>query len=217
LTVLRRPNKGFDFGAHDHALQYLDTLCIQRDVFVFLNAGVTGPFLPAYLPRSWHWTEAFCDRLKGNVRLVGTSIVCLPHPDLGGYGPKVEGFAFAMDSVGMSYVRKNGTTFRQHNTMREAILQGEYSLTTTVMSAGFEIDSLELAYQGVNWNDRSNWNCNQNRHPHKIGTYFGITLNPLEVIFHKPHWHDGNRPAFQETEAYSKWAKAAQKRLFRET
>jgi hypothetical protein len=39
---------------------------------------------------------------------VGTSIVCLPESDLGGYGPRIEGFAWATDRVGIELGLKHG-------------------------------------------------------------------------------------------------------------
>ena len=79
---------------------------LPYDAFVFLNCGVRGPFFPVYMPRGWHWTDGFLERLSGlqggddddddddleykesekakersnrssQVALVGTSLVCL--------------------------------------------------------------------------------------------------------------------------------------------
>ena len=60
--------------------------------FVFLNSSVRGPFFPTWLTPmmpSWRWPDAFVSRLSGEVKLVASSIVCLPAIDPGGYGPKV--------------------------------------------------------------------------------------------------------------------------------
>ena len=38
---------------------------------------------------SWQWTRAFTDRLVDDVKLVSSSLVCLPEIDAGGWGPKV--------------------------------------------------------------------------------------------------------------------------------
>lgn len=39
---------------------------------------------------------------------VGTSIVCLPKTDLGGWGPRIEGFCWATDHVGIELGLKRG-------------------------------------------------------------------------------------------------------------
>lgn len=57
--------------------------------FILLNSSVRGPFYPSYMGSSWQWTRAFTDRLVGNVKLVSSSLVCLPEVDAGGLGPKV--------------------------------------------------------------------------------------------------------------------------------
>ena len=66
----------------------LDTIK-QYKYFIFLNSSVRGPFYPSYLPPSWQWTQVFTDRIDENVKLVGSSLVCLPPTDLGGPGPRV--------------------------------------------------------------------------------------------------------------------------------
>jgi hypothetical protein len=55
FRVLRRPNVGFDFGSYADAISAAGRV---YDVYIFLNSGVTGPFVPSYMPRDWHWTEA---------------------------------------------------------------------------------------------------------------------------------------------------------------
>jgi len=111
-----------------------------------------------------------------------------------------------MDGVATEYVRKHGTSFRQHGSKVRAILDGEYDLTRTVMGAGFVIDTLQLAYQGMNWTDRRNWGCNGNVHPSREKSYFGISLNPLEVIFHKVYWEVQERVAGPMVDLYMAWS-----------
>ena len=54
--------------------------------FIFLNSSVRGPFWPAYMPPDWSWTRAYTDRLRGRVKVVSSSLVCLPEIDAGGPG-----------------------------------------------------------------------------------------------------------------------------------
>ena len=51
--------------------------------YIFLNSSVRGPFVPSYMPHDWQWTNAFTDRLRGDVKAVGSSLVCLPEVDAG--------------------------------------------------------------------------------------------------------------------------------------
>ncbi len=114
---------------------------------------------------------------------------------MGGIGPKVEGFAFCLDKKGLEVVLDSGRSFKQHMTKEGAILDGEYALTSVILSAGYNIDSLLLAYDGMEW--KKDHSCNLNFHPSRADTYFGISINPIEVIFHKTYWA-GERPVSEE-------------------
>ena len=231
IVVLKRANEGFDYGAHLALLRYIasngvkayrgemavalagelpfdkngGTVAAQLpfDKYVFLNAGVRGPFLPAYWPRGRSWTRVYLDKLSPSVKLVGNSIVCLPQSDPcvnGGsgitpnpdcYGPKVEGYAWATDQVGLQVLLDTESVFQSHPDKVSAIINGEYGMNIAIFKAGYTIDSLLLAYQGMDWTNRSNWGCNDNEHPSRSGTYFGVTQHPLETVFVKVEWvHD---------------------------
>ncbi|KAJ1451715.1 hypothetical protein M885DRAFT_569659 [Pelagophyceae sp. CCMP2097] len=188
---------------------------LRYDGYILLNCGVRGPIYPTYMPPGWHWLSAFEDKLtamghaSGGVALVGTSLVCLnerPWPRGGGIGPRVEGFAF-------------GVT-------REALLEvnGEYALSLSVLgAAGMEwaaapwnIGSLLRLHHGVNFRNQTEWRCNGLLHPSRIGTYGGITVHPLEVLFHKGRWkHLAQDPNHREMDAYASWINAHGLRLRR--
>ena len=226
IVVLKRANEGFDYGAHLALLRYIaeDGVKAYRgnmavelgsgshvtaaqlpfDKYVFLNAGVRGPFLPAYWPRSRSWTRVYLDKLSPTVKLVGNSIVCLPQSDdcvSGGpgitpnpdcYGPKVEGYAWATDQVGLQVLLDTSSVFQSHPDKVSAIINGEYGMNVAIFKAGYTIDSLLLAYQGVDWTNRSNWGCNDNLHPSRSGTYYGVSQHPLETVFVKVEWDHGD-------------------------
>jgi hypothetical protein len=206
LTVRQESNQGFDFGAHTSMLEHLATeKRLPYDYYIFLNCGVVGPILPSFMPKSWHWANAFLDKMTESVGLVGTSIVCLPKKDRGGYGPKVEGFAFAMSGQALDVVRTHGTSFQQHKTKIKAILDGEAALTNVVLKHKIGIDCLLLSYQGINWLDENEWNCNRHKYPSRESTYHGISINPLEVIFHKEWWRKRGSVMANYTDKYIDW------------
>merc|ERR1719492_580175 len=90
--------------------------------------------------------------------------------------------------------------------MQKAVWDGEFGLTTTLMQSGFTIDTLLLAYQGVDWTDRRNWDCNHYTHPSRMGTYFGISTHPLETIFQKTSWAVEGPMHVETLPLYTKWA-----------
>lgn len=50
-------------------------------------------------------------------------------------------------------------------------------MSRTVLEAGYTLDTLQLKYQGVNWTDTANWNCNNNKHPTRANAYEGISMD----------------------------------------
>jgi hypothetical protein len=186
LTVLKRENTGFDFGGHSYALNYLKNKNIKYKYYFFMNSGVFGPVISPNKKK--HWAYIFIKKIVGLVKIVGTSIVCLPKKDLGGYGPKVEGFFFATDSEGLKLLLEEKTIFYNHANKTSAIVNGEYGVTRCIMKYGYTIDCMLKRYRRVDWRDKKNWNLNNNLHPTRKNSYFGKSINPFEVIFHKWYW-----------------------------
>lgn len=81
------------------------------------------------------------------------------------------------------------------------IVRGEYALSSHILEHGYNIDTLLLKYKGIDWRNRSNWRCNNNIHPSRIGTYDGISQHPLETMFIKTSWGVGEPYAGK----YSSW------------
>ena len=221
-------------GAEQHQ-QHGGLLSLPYDVFVMLNCGSAGPIYPRYMPANWHWTSAFVDKLTavgqahsssssssgGGVALVGTSLKCIPPADTAVsvdaslFGPKVEGFAFAIAAAALQHELQVGTSFVQHPNKKSAIINGEYALSATVLAAPhkWNLDSLLMMHDGnVDWQNKDNWACNAFQHVSQHASYGdGIDIHPLEVLFHKPQWGAGDQApiSLDETTHYMKWRNAA--------
>jgi hypothetical protein len=191
LTIIKRENIGYDFGGHNCALEYITSKAKTYDYYFFMNSGVIGPILPHYLTsEDPHWTLYFIKKINDPVKLVGTTIVCLPHTDAGGYGPKVEGFFFMTDQVGLNVLRGQGTIFCNHRDKYSAIVNGEYGLSNTILKRDYSIDCMLPKYQKIDWKNAMNYNMNDNRHPSRKNSFYGCSINPFDVIFHKWYWHN---------------------------
>lgn len=126
-------------------LQYLKYSKKQRaySYFIFLNSSVRGPFYPSYMPRGWHWPDAYLDRFSADVRMVASSIACLPRMDAGGHGPKVSPTAPSLSA--------------QHHVASQASMATRLSGGTAclqVESWAFAVDLQALALlvkKGVFW------------------------------------------------------------------
>lgn len=206
VIILKRENIGFDFGAHGYALEWLANNNMIFKSYIFLNASVVGPFLPTYYPKSLHWSNIFISKITDEVKLVGTSISCLPKSDAGGFGPKVAGYCFATDDIGLNILLNNKTIFVNHETKFNAIM-AEYGLTSAIMTAGYTIDCLMYRYENVDWTDKNNWNLSEDVFPDRLDTNDGISLHPFEVVFQKWYWeHHPQRLIFYNyCKKYADW------------
>jgi len=189
LTVIQRENSGYDFGGHNCALEYIKENSKIYDYYFFMNSGVIGPIIPHYFTET-HWTNVFIKKTSHRVKLVGTTIVCLPHYDEGGYGPKVEGFFFMVDIIGLELLQKQQTIFCNHADKWSAIVNGEYGLSNCVLKNGYSIDCMLSKYQNIDWTNHVNYNLNDNNFPSRKNGFYGHSINPYDVIFHKWDWHN---------------------------
>lgn len=201
LTIIRRENIGFDFGGHKAALDHIDKNNKIYDFYFFMNSGVIGPILPHYFV-DMHWTNIFIKKINDNVKLVGTTIVCLPQEDVGGYGPKIEGFFFVTDKIGLRLLKKEETIFTNHPDFNSAIINGEYGLSKCILKYGFSIDCMIRKYQNIDWRDEKNYNLNNNLHPSRRKSFYNNSLIPYELIFHKIYWKDSDPVNLELIEQY---------------
>jgi hypothetical protein len=86
VRVFTKTNDCLDFGGWRHALDRVAWRNGTYSHFVFMNSSVRGPFLPSYLPRTFHWTTLFTQFITdpslapGPVKLVGLTISCFQTP-----------------------------------------------------------------------------------------------------------------------------------------
>jgi hypothetical protein len=205
VTVLKRDNVGFDFGGHNFALEHLKKCAKKYDYYFFLNSGVIGPMIrPPFSLHSngRHWSSIFINKINQRVKLVGTTIVCLPPHDAGGYGPKVEGFFFMVDDIGLAVLIKEQSIFRDHENKYSAIVNGEYGLSKCILKHGYTIDCMLPRYQNIDWTNPANYNLNNNKHPSRKNSFYNSSINPYDVIFHKWFWHGQQNVNFDIVKEY---------------
>ena len=176
VTVLRRPNKGFDFGAWAHALSTVQL--DQFTYFFFLNGSVTGPFLPSYQDAS-RWPEVFTALLNDRVKLVGITIN-------GFLGAHVQSMFLATDRIGLDLLVHNGIFTGNDKDLRkyeDVVFKREVRSSKIIMDNGFAIDSLAVPRSGRLKQHLTTEANTDIIHP---GAYLhGYTLEPLDVVFFK--------------------------------
>jgi hypothetical protein len=109
-----------------------------------------------------------------------------------------------MDCNAFFYVNALGTVFKVHANKHDTILKGEYALSIAVLAKGWGIASTQAAYTGVVFRkpDKASlpWtSCNGGVNPSRGGSYFGISMHPFEVIFHKSRF-SGQKVAYAKEE-----------------
>ena len=201
LIILKRENIGFDFGGHNHALEYITENNKIYNYYFFMNSGVIGPIIHHYFQKT-HWSSIFINKINESCKLVGTSIVCLPCYDCGGYGPKVEGFFFMVDNLGLELLKNKKNIFCNHLTKWSAIVNGEYGLSTCILENGYSIDCMLPKYQNIDWTNNMNYMLNNNIHPSRHNSFYGESINPYDVIFHKWFWHNADLVNFDIIKQY---------------
>ena len=186
VTVLKRENYGYDFGAYSNGLDIVNLN--DFDYFIFLNDTVRGPFLPRYLPKKY-WYRLFTNMLSDKTKLCGAT----KNYEIN--GTHIQSPSFATDKIGLDILIKNkifdlenyNDKDSDHNQLinnnkKKFIHKYEIGMSKIILDNGFKIKSLE---QSENISDRSklekliltdiNWNNN----------YYGQDLNPIEVMFYK--------------------------------
>lgn len=66
----------------------------------------------------------------------------------------------ALPQIGYDVLLRNQSVFQCYYDLRDTIFHSELGSTLAILGAGYTIDSLMLRYQGVDWRNKDNWNCN---------------------------------------------------------
>jgi hypothetical protein len=188
LKIISRENIGYDFGGHACALNHLDQISKTYDYYFFMNSGVIGPFLlPSF--EEPHWSNVFIKKINDKIKLVGTTVVCLSSTDPYGFGPNVEGFFFMVDKIGLDILKNKKTIFCNHKNKLSAVINGEYGMAKCIFDNGYSIDCMLPQYQNIDWTDPANHSVNNYMNPSRHNSFYGTSINPYDVIFHKWYWH----------------------------
>lgn len=181
---IERSNEGFDFGAWATALERIDLESYDR--FVFLNCTARGPFLPRYVDRDW--IRLFCGALDDHTKLVGPT-VNYRRPQ---QRPLMQSHAFGTDREGLDVIMRAGIFDVPADIDKVTLVERhEVRMSEVVLNAGFGVYAFQLsenAFGGLH------------EDVHYEGSYFGITLNPVEIMFVKT-----NRINNQVVERYTTW------------
>jgi hypothetical protein len=146
VKTFHRENIGYDFGGWSEVL-LKNNLYENYDTFIFCNSSIIGPFITA------KWTDIYLNELK-HVKLTGSTINTISEPMTKAH---VQSYIFAMDKNTLEYLIKceifSNTNIAK--TFEEAIWNKEVLMSRKVIENGWNIGSLLLQYNGVDFTFRN--------------------------------------------------------------
>lgn len=199
ITIVRRENRGFDFGAWEHCIKKV--LKRKYDYYVFLNSSVIGPIgvgANEWLPK---FLELFND--GPDIKLVGTSINVLMGLWKGyeySYPPPythVQSMFFVLNRQGFEFLLERGffddeETLNKTTDMKYMVTQKEIKMSQLILKNGWNINAILSKYRGKDYREiKDNFNPSS-ENPYNGAedkpsqkNYFGGDIKPEEVIFYK--------------------------------
>ena len=205
-----RENNCSDFDAWYNGIRYLEKKYNKKitniyDYIFFMNSGTVGPFMKPDI--NDHWLIPFYNKMiDNNSPICSTCISFLPKTDAGGPGPRIVSYNFfiRIDSkiynllfntylinISPESTNKNTTLFK--NTIiskkiskEDAILTGEYGISRILIANGYNLSC--LLYDNIDYNDKQNWNLNNNLPPDRYMSHFEKELPIEKILFIKNIW-----------------------------
>ena len=201
ITVLRRKNEGFDFGAWSYGLRFLKHK--KYLYYFFANSSVTGPYMEN---KNIKWYIPFIDLFKLDIYAVGTGIdtmaLWMEPRMVRAYGDFfVEKFGkkyiyatlcsafFCLNIDGLRFLESidffNEETCNTYTTLSDVIFNKEIAMSQYILNGGKNIDCLIRPYKGIDYR-LCTVNLNKNDFGSTgAGSYFTHGIKPEHVIFYK--------------------------------
>lgn len=197
LFIVNRENVALDFGGWSQILLTND-LYKSYDYFILLNNTCTGPFLPVYVNE--RWTDIVIRQINDNVKLVGPSI------NYHHGNPHVQSYFMCTDRIGLQIGIDNKIfSFEMIDYYRifdtkiwdnkwHLIINYEIGYSRHILNAGYNIKSFMKAFENVDFRNRKSEKLTFDfgecfNDMLYLKGYFGITINPYEVMFFKSNRH----------------------------
>ena len=189
IKIIYRDNKNFDFGAYSELLLSDDFNINAYEYFFFINDSVRGPFMFNWSCNLTDWRYVFKNLFDSETKLVG--------PTINNYNGQahVNSECFMVDRIGLDIgLNENIFSKTDYNILDDVCQQCEVKYSQMVLDKGYNIKCMMLAYKNIDFRkyrlDRSlNANRRKGGDPLFSGQYYGINLNPFEVIFFKANRH----------------------------
>jgi len=192
IKVVNMPGDNNPLFAYSHFfLSYSAEHYSDFERFYFINSICTGPFLPTYVSESW--IEVLNKQLETNDLIA--PIVEFP-PDNFGYSliniesdlnmPFLHCYMFGTN---ISSIHLLINIFKEYNdSSHDSLINYERLLSSYYLANDKKICSFLIAFKNIDINDKALWsyklwNKSRNTCYEKTDNYFGLNINPFELIF----------------------------------
>jgi hypothetical protein len=192
IRILRRENKGYDFGAYSHAIH---NIYRKYDYYFFINTSVEGPYGVD------NWVDHFLKLFRGDVKIVGTSINILSTYKIFGYDlcrmyghskvfPHVQSMFFGLDRDYLEFLVENGFFNEDElydKDIEYVIVHKEIGLSQIALLNGWNINCILPKYKDLDYRTiEADINpTSTTGDPYYKGGYFGGNIQKDDVIFYK--------------------------------
>lgn len=200
IQVLKRAENETDLQSYKWAITELEkgsaSFFQGFSNIYFINSSCIGPFMPTVCDKNW--IEHF-NAVSHGIDLIGP-VIEFP-PDTKGYDalsiksdkniPFIHTYMFGTSTKGFEVVKSVLFDMKPDINKDDIVNIVERKLTSSVLTKGYKIKSLLTRFKNVDINNESTWNTKLWSGKDGItcyevpGNYFGIDLNPLEVVFVK--------------------------------
>lgn len=191
ITVLKRENNGFDFGAWSYALPKLEK---DYDYYVFINSSVIGPYITDEDKKNnRNWLQKFLELFNTpDVRLVGTTINM--YTDINNkLLTHVQSMFFVLDKLGIDYLKSNyffeEEIINNMKQINEIVFNMEIGMSQQILNNGWNINCIVPNYRDQDYRILTK-NINIPDHITDVvykNRFFGRSLQPEEVVFYKKY------------------------------
>jgi len=196
INIIKTLNRGYDFGGYSKSLKSVNLN--EFKYFIFINDTTIGPFIPRYIKKC-KWYKLFTSILSDKIKLVGSTINRAPYTINNKIVHKhIQSMCFGTDKTGVDILIKNNIFNEKKNiaifnkSKEQFIREFEINMSKIIIDNNYDIYSfnqsenndINLKHTDIHYNKR----------------YFGITLNPIEIMFIK-----NNRINTPELHKYTQW------------
>jgi hypothetical protein len=195
VRVIKRVNKGYDFGAWQSVIKsYIKK---RYEFYIFINGSVRGP----YIEPENVWLDKFLELFNTgpDVKMVGTTINVNDSQyfsTLFGTFPcsHIQSMFFILNEESYTYLYDIGffddeESLNNETELIKIVIKKEIAISQILLKHGWNINCILPKYRDIDYRSLSiNPNPNiYNGDPCFPGGYFGGTLTPEEVIFYKSY------------------------------